>query len=263
MPSVGLLFAIAPLQHLDVDAQHVAGAHRVLPLEVGKARRPKRLRAGEDCVARDAHRHATSVPAAGDQALPPACGRARRVGIGEAVVVLDTGTRRGLVDSAYNERRRQCEVAARFFGVRALRRCHARGAGARPGPTRRPDISPAPRHVISENDRVMAARDAMRRNDPQALGKLLDASHASLRDDFEVSNRDLDAIVSCAQTHSACFGARMTGAGFGGCAVALVRADLGDDFGAQVSVGYTSETGLAPQVYVCRASDGARIVMGA
>jgi galactokinase len=78
-----------------------------------------------------------------------------------------------------------------------------------------------------------------------------------------VSSPALDAIVSCAQTHPACFGARMTGAGFGGCAVALVQADKAAAFGAEVSAAYTAETGLEPQVYVCRASDGARIVTSA
>jgi NAD(P)-dependent dehydrogenase (short-subunit alcohol dehydrogenase family) len=98
--------------------------------------------------------------------------------------------------------------------------------------------------------------------DREALGKLLDASHASLRDDFEVSSPALDAIVSCAQAHPACFGSRMTGAGFGGCAVALVEADKADDFVTKASASYTAETGLQPQVYVCRASDGARVVSG-
>jgi galactokinase len=178
-----------------------------------------------------------------------------------AVVVLDTSTRRGLVDSAYNERRSQCEAAARFFGVRALRDVTLEALEQARGQLDDLTYRRA-RHVISENDRVVAATSAMRRNDPKALGKLLDASHASLRDDFEVSGPALDAIVRCARDHGACFGARMTGAGFGGCAVALVRADMAEDFETQVSAAYTAETGLQPQVYVCRAADGAHVVNG-
>ena len=76
----------------------------------------------------------------------------------------------------------------------------------------------------------LAAAAAMRRGDVASLGKLMDQSHASLRDDYEVSSESLDAMVACAAAHPACYGARMTGAGFGGCAVAIVRADAADDF---------------------------------
>ncbi len=180
---------------------------------------------------------------------------------GAAVVVLDTATRRGLVDSAYNERRAQCEVAARHFGVRALRDVTiAQLEAARPkldNLTYR-----RARHVITENDRVLQACDAMAVGDAAALGRLLDASHISLRDDFQVSNRELDLIVAAAQAHPACQGARMTGAGFGGCAVALVAEAGVEAFVAQVSADYTARAGLTPRVYVCRATDGAAIVQG-
>lgn len=179
-----------------------------------------------------------------------------------AIVVLDTGTRRGLVDSAYNARRSQCEAAAGFFGVRALRDVTLAQLAEAKG--RLDDLTyRRGHHVISENDRVMAAAAAMAEDDPRALGELLDASHASLRDDFEVSSPALDAIVRHAQAHPACYGARMTGAGFGGCAVALVQEAKVDGFVTEVSAAYAAETGLQPQVYVCQASDGARVVTGA
>ncbi len=178
---------------------------------------------------------------------------------GAAVVVLDTATRRGLVDSAYNERRTQCEVAARHFGVKALRDVSAAQLEAA-----RPDLDALTyrraRHVITENDRVLQACDAMRAGDPQALGRLLNASHISLRDDFQVSSRELDTIVEIAAQHPACLGARMTGAGFGGCAVALVQAEGTTDFVEYVAVGYTARTHLDPHIYVCRATNGAEIV---
>lgn len=181
---------------------------------------------------------------------------------GTAVVVLDTATRRGLVDSAYNERRTQCEAAARHFGVAALRDVSVAQLEAA-----QPDLDALTyrraRHVITENARVLQACDAMQAGDAQALGRLLDASHSSLRDDFQVSNRELDAIVEIAAAHPACLGARMTGAGFGGCAVALVRDAELPGFVQSVAAGYTAATGLTPRVYVCRAADGAAVATAA
>jgi galactokinase len=180
---------------------------------------------------------------------------------GAAVVVLDTATRRGLVDSAYNERRAQCEAAARFFGVRALRDVdvatfEARADGLDPVTRRRA------RHVVTENDRTLEAARAMRAGDVRRLGELMNASHASLRDDFEVTNDALDTIVALAQARPGCHGARMTGAGFGGCAVALVDAAHVDEFVARVTDGYRSATGRVPHCYVCHAADGASVEAG-
>ena len=179
---------------------------------------------------------------------------------GAAVVVLDTATRRELVTSAYNERRTQCETASRTFGVRALRDVNEaefeRGAGALDDLTRR-----RARHVVTENGRTEAAAAAMAAGDAGRLGELMDQSHASLRDDFEVSSPALDTMVDAAR-EAGCFGARMTGAGFGGCAVALVPADRTAAFTAQVSAAYTARTGLVPAVYVCQATDGAAVVQG-
>ncbi len=182
---------------------------------------------------------------------------------GTAVVVLDTATRRGLVDSAYNERRSQCEAAARHFGVKALRDIDAAQLEAA-----RPDLDALTyrraRHVITEDDRVLQACDAMRAGDAAAtaaaLGRLLNASHVSLRDDFQVSSGELDAIVEIAAAHPACLGARMTGAGFGGCAVALVQDEGVRDFVERVAAAYTSRTHLDPRIYVCRATNGAEII---
>ncbi len=175
------------------------------------------------------------------------------------VVVLDTATRRGLVDSAYNERRSQCEAAARFFGVKALRDVSLDQFEARADQleavTRR-----RARHVITENARTLQAAEMMRRGDPIGLGRLMNASHLSLRDDFEVSSHELNVMVDCANRQAGCYGARMTGAGFGGCAVALVRADAAEDFGRSVITEYQTLTGRAPNVYVCRATNGAEIV---
>ena len=177
------------------------------------------------------------------------------------VVVLDTATRRGLVDSAYNERRSQCEAAARHFGVSALRDLTLDQFSARAHELEEV-IRRRARHVISENERTLAAADAMRRGDARALGLLMDASHTSLRDDFEVTNDELNTMVLCARHEESCYGARMTGGGFGGCAVALIRADAADDFAYAVTKSYYSMTQLEPQVYVCSATQGAEVISG-
>jgi len=180
---------------------------------------------------------------------------------GTAVVVLDTATRRGLVDSAYNERRAQCEAAARTFGVPALRDVDLAHFQAQAG--RLDDVTRRrARHVVTENARTLEAVAAMRKGDAVTLGQLMDASHASLRDDFEVSSDGLNTMVACARQQESCYGARMTGAGFGGCAVALVRVDAAHAFATTVADCYQATTGTAPNVYVCAATNGAEVVTG-
>ncbi len=178
---------------------------------------------------------------------------------GTAVVVLDTATRRGLVDSAYNERRAQCEAAAQHFGVPALRDVTLEEFTARAGELA-PVVRARARHVITENARTLEAATAMENGDPARLGELMDASHVSLRDDFAVSSDALNTIVEIARQQDGCFGARMTGAGFGGCAVALVAGEKATVFSEVVAKVYQGRTGLQPNIYVCSAENGAEVV---
>jgi galactokinase len=178
---------------------------------------------------------------------------------GTAVVVMDTMTRRELVTSAYGERRAQCEAAAKFFGVPALRDVTLPQLEAAKDQLEDVVYRRA-RHVVSEDERTLEAADAMRRGDAVRLGLLMNDSHTSMRDDFEITNDALNIIVECAREHEACIGARMTGGGFGGCAVALVRADAAQDFAEKVGAEYQRRTNLTPAVYICHATDGARIV---
>lgn len=184
---------------------------------------------------------------------------------GVSIVIMDTGTRRSLVDSTYNMRRAQCEKAARFLGVRTLRDISVEKLreveSARPEGLSE-EILRRARHVITENQRVLDAIKEMRRGNVVALGKLLDASHLSLRSDFEVTNDALNQIVECAQRQDGCYGARMTGAGFGGCAIALVDANKADAFVRAVTDDYRKISGLEPQLYLCRPSQGASVVFG-
>lgn len=178
---------------------------------------------------------------------------------GTVVVILDTATRRGLVGSEYNERRERCEAAAAHFGVPALRDVTPELLAARNGELDETTARRA-RHVVTENARVLAATRAMRAGDALGLGALMDASHASLRDDFEVSSEALDTMVEIARARTGCLGARMTGAGFGGCAVALVEDEASEAFVAAVAAEYEARTELEPQIYVTGASAGAAVV---
>lgn len=178
-----------------------------------------------------------------------------------AVVVMDTSTRRGLVDSAYNERRSQCEEAARLLGVRSLRDVDEKEVEERG--KKKEGINEVvwkrARHVVTENARVLKAVEAMRMDDVVTLGKLFNESHASLRDDFEVTNDALNWIVEAAQGQSACYGARMTGAGFGGCAVALVQREKAGAFAQAIETEYRSKSGMEAKVFVSEAGEGAGV----
>ncbi len=178
---------------------------------------------------------------------------------GTAIVVMDTATRRGLVDSAYNERRRQCHEAAQAFGKEVLRDVERETFDAQAEALTDLQRRRA-RHVIYENERVFKAMQAMQSHDAKTLGELMYASHVSLRDDFEVSSDELNVIVECARQQPACYGARMTGAGFGGCAVALIQADAGESFLQQVAEEYQQQTGIKPNMYLCQATNGTEVL---
>jgi len=177
---------------------------------------------------------------------------------GTVVAVLDTSTRRTLVDSTYNERRARCEEATRRLGVRALR-------DVTPEDLERKvemlpvELRPLARHVVTENARTLAAAEAMTRGDAAAMGGLMDASHRSLRDDFGVSSPALDAIVAAAQAAPGCYGARMTGAGLAGCAVALVEEAAAPAFVAATERAYRARTSLQAAVHLSRPSGGASV----
>jgi galactokinase len=163
-----------------------------------------------------------------------------------AVLVAHSGLARTLVGSEYTQRRKACEAAAANLGLAALRDATLEQVAA----------DPIARHVVSENQRVLDFVAALRAGDINELGPLLLASHASLRDDFAVSTPELDLLVDLLVEHGA-IGARLTGAGFGGCVVALVQRNHADDCAARTLAAYRDETGLEPHAFVVRAVDGA------
>ena len=175
-----------------------------------------------------------------------------------ALVVLDTTTRRELTSSGYNDRRVECQQAAEALGLDSLRDATVEMLDAERG---RLDEIPWRRawHVVTENDRTVAAADALRAGDLGRVGRLMYDSHRSLRDDFAVSSAALDAIVDATAGVEGCYGARLTGGGFAGCAIAAVAADCVPAFTDEVRRRYRSRTGLDAQVFACRPVDGASV----
>ncbi len=162
---------------------------------------------------------------------------------GAVVVVLDTSTRRELVGSAYNDRVASCAEASAAFEVAALRDLDRdtleRGRGRLD-----PVVFRRARHVVSENARTLDMAAALNRGDLIQAGSLMEASHTSMRDDFEISSEALDAMVEAARQSPACYGARMTGGGFGGSCVALVAADHIETFESETLTRYHATTNL-------------------
>lgn len=175
---------------------------------------------------------------------------------GSAVVVMDTGTRRELVESEYDDRRRTCEAGAELLGVEALRDASLTQVATLTDAL----VRRRAHHVVSENERTLAAADAMRVGDAALVGRLMNASHASLRDDYEVSGPALNAIVEIAQATDGCLGARMTGGGFAGCAVALTVAEAAETFCESVAAAYTDLAMGDPALWICTPHAGASVL---
>ncbi|MDE3078369.1 MAG: galactokinase, partial [Chloroflexota bacterium] len=176
---------------------------------------------------------------------------------GLAVVICDSAKPRRLVDSAYNQRRTECMQAARLLGLLSLRDATPDMLGA----ADLPDVlARRARHIIEENARVRTTARALRAGDAVEVGRQMYASHASLRDLFEVSCPELDALVEIAGQLPGCFGARLTGAGFGGCTVNLVDAGIAEAFQAELLARYRERTGLRGWTAICQAAGGVTVV---
>jgi len=193
------------------------------------------------------------VPLAGDHAAGPR--------VSASLVVCNTGVRHSHAGGEYNRRRAECEQAVAHLAramphIKSLRDvslAELAGCGAGLDPV----IRRRARHVISENERVSQAVAALSRGDAAAFGELMRASHRSLRDDYEVSCAELDAMAAIADGIDGVFGARMTGGGFGGCTVNWVRSDAVGEFTAEIGRRYALAVGRLPEIYVCATADGA------
>ena len=176
------------------------------------------------------------------------------------IAVCNTMVKHSLATSQYNARRVECETAVRHFAkkrpdVQALRDVNEADLELYGG-----DLSEVIfrrcRHVITENARVLGAGTALKKGDLVAFGRLMNGSHRSLRDDYEVSCKELDLMVELAQAVPGVYGARMTGGGFGGSTVNLIAAEIVDEFKETVGRGYEAAFGLTPEIYICSTAEG-------
>jgi len=177
-----------------------------------------------------------------------------------AVVICDSHIERSLAASAYNQRRAECEQAVELLkahlpGIKALRDVTSQQL-EKYGHVLPAVVRQRARHVVSENERVITGANALRNGDISEFGRLMNASHASLRDDYAVSIPEMDSLVASAQRVSGCYGSRLTGAGFGGCTVSLVAVDAVERFRHEVAANYLASTGRSATIYVTQASDG-------
>jgi galactokinase len=182
---------------------------------------------------------------------------------GHKLIITNTNKRRGLADSKYNERRAECEAGLAILrrvkpGLRDLGALSLDEWEALKGHIEDPVIRARVEHVVSEDHRVLEAVRSLEENDLIRFGQLMIQSHESLRDLYEVTGRELDALVEAALSVNGCIGSRMTGAGFGGCTVSLVREEVVERFKEQVEKRYTEATGLTPTFYVCDVGDGVK-----
>ena len=174
-----------------------------------------------------------------------------------AVVIINTNFRRSLVGSEYNTRREQCETGARFFSQPALRDVDIEQFRAVEHELD-PQVAKRVRHVLTENARTLEAAEALSKGDLKRMGELMAESHASMRDDFEITVPPVDKLVEIVKaTIGDKGGVRMTGGGFGGCVVALMPFDLVEPVKAAVASQYEAATGIKETFYVCTASEGA------
>jgi galactokinase len=183
-----------------------------------------------------------------------------------ALAVIDSGSPRRLGQSGYNERRAQCEAAVAEIarhapGISSLRDVTPAMLDDAAGDLE-PVLAGRARHVVEENDRVLAAVDAIEANDMERLGELLRRSHVSLRDLFEVSSPELDALVEIAEGVPGVLGSRLTGAGFGGCTITLVRRDALGTLREAVLDRYPGRTGLHARMFEVSPGGGAEVVRG-
>ena len=181
-----------------------------------------------------------------------------------ALLIINTNVKHELSGGEYAERRAQCEEAARNLGVESLRDVTAVQLEAGKGKMSETVYRRA-RHVIGEIGRTVHAAGSVRQSDWPAVGQLMYASHAALRDDYEVSCEELDVVVEIAEAigeQGGVYGCRMTGGGFGGCCVALVKASAVDDISKKIAADYKAKTGIAASIFASRPAAGATVVKG-
>lgn len=181
-----------------------------------------------------------------------------------SIVIVNSKVKHSLVDSAYNERRRQCEQAlseikevidVETLGDLSIDEFEANKAAIKDDVRRK-----RAKHAVYENQRTIKAVQALKENDIQTFGKLMNESHVSLRDDYETSCEETDILAELAWNCPGVIGARITGGGFGGCTVNIVKNDVIENFKEAISKGYKEKTGIDAEIYVAQIGDGAHVI---
>lgn len=256
------LSSSAAIEVSTLAALAVAAGEKFDPVEIALvAQQAEHIYAGVNCGIMD--QYASANGRAGHAILLD-CKTLEReyipVNLGDCVLVIANCNKpHNLVESKYNERREEVETALKVLKKRLPVDCLAE---IRPYELEEnkscllPLIHRRAKHVVEECDRVRMAATAMRTGDMKRLGEILNASHESLSKLYEVTGKELDSLAYAAQDHHACLGSRMTGAGFGGCTVSLVKKDYEEDFKRKVAERYERETGYRPSFYPAELSDG-------
>ncbi len=184
---------------------------------------------------------------------------------GMKIVIANTNKRRGLADSKYNERRSQCESAVEDLrkekNIRHLSDLNLEEFNKLSHLIADETEKRRAHHVITENNRTLSAIEALNQGDLEYFGQLMNQSHDSLRDDYEVTGKELDTLVEEARKIEGTIGSRMTGAGFGGCTVSIVKEDQVESFIREVGAGYKERTGLKADFYVAEIGDGSKEIV--
>ena len=180
----------------------------------------------------------------------------------EKIVIINSKVKHSLVDSAYNERREQCakalEQLQKVVDIKTLGDLDIETFEANKSAISDEIVRKRAKHAVYENQRTIRAVEALKRNDVEQFGKLMNESHISLRDDYEVSCKEIDILVELAWETDGVIGSRITGGGFGGCTVSIVRNDAVDVLKEHVEKEYEKKTGLKPEIYIVDIGDGAR-----
>ncbi len=180
------------------------------------------------------------------------------------ILICQSGVKHTLVDSEYNKRRQECEsgveiLAGKVPGIKALRDAGLEQLGVYKK-VMDPIVYRRCKHVITENSRVLESINALNRSDLAIFGRLMNASHDSLRDDYEVSCAEIDLLVNLARELPGVLGSRITGGGFGGCTVNLVKENAIEEFTKHITDNYQAKTGIVPRIYISTAANGAEIL---
>ncbi len=178
----------------------------------------------------------------------------------EVIIIANTNKRRGLADSKYNERRSECETALKELqtklNINSLGELSEKEFENNKYLITNPINIKRARHAVYENQRTLKAVEALKENNIEKFGELMIASHNSLKDDYEVTGKELDTLVELALNHKATIGSRMTGAGFGGCTVSIVKKDMKDDFIKEVGEKYKDIIGYKADFYIANIGNG-------